>query len=163
MPVILTACSIKIQLIRRYGIFYQPAIAQKFGLLPTAVSLKETRITKKDFFRSSGLHTQHVHDLYAPDSNLHMAYPTHDNDAWYRSTPGVFTSENILGDATWVGGDAGNPTAAILVLQVGVCGKCSLLTGFGNNLPSGTPFQKITLCNDITYDGNKTALLKFIQ
>ncbi len=113
--------------------------------------------------RSSGLHTQHVHDLYAPDSNLHMAYPTHDNDAWYRSTPGVFTSENILGDATWVGGDAGNSTAAILVRQVGVCGKCSLLTGFGNNLPSGTPFQQITLCNDRTYDSNKTALLKFIQ
>jgi hypothetical protein len=98
--------------------------------------VQNTPAKKGWVLRNQGLHTQHIHTLYTPDPDLHLAYPTHDNDAWFRISPGIWRSESSLGDASWTSGDAGNPTAALLARQTGPCSDrcyCGEVVQFENN------------------------------
>jgi hypothetical protein len=115
--------------------------------------------------RNYGLHTQYLNNVSAADSpDLHVAYPTHDNSAWFRTTPGTFDHEDQLGDASWVAGDTGANDAALLSRQSGPCGipsRCNELTGFGSNLPSGAPLQGFVMTNDASFNG--PGFFSFIQ
>ena len=157
----------------------QPQFANRlhsdiWDLLPTADGsamwiatdggVYQTKLGKPGWaLRSSGLHTHHIHDLYysQPDKGyLFEAYPTHDNNAWFLTKSG-WDHESSLGDASWVAGDAAVPVAAVLARQTGKSPCTTMLTGFGQNLPSGTPLQCITLSNDPTFDG--PLFFRFIQ
>jgi hypothetical protein len=108
--------------------------------------------------RVFGLHTHHIHTLFAPDNpDFHLAYATHDNDAWFRDNTSHWLNEGSLGDASWTAGDAGNPVAGVLVRRTGRCEtdpcQCCVITGFGSNLPIGMPSSCATLNNDQSLDG----------
>ena len=112
--------------------------------------VQNTPATTGWVLRNEGLHTQHIHTLYTPDPDLHVAYPTHDNDAWFRVSAGTWQSESGLGDASWTSGDPGNPSAALLARQSGPCkNHCNC----GEVVEFGTNGQSSVKCALINQDG----------
>jgi len=119
---------------------------------------QNTPLTQGWVTRNYGLHTQYVQHLFVEDtaSDLHAAYATHDNNAWFRTAPGTWDHETSLGDASWVAGDSGVGSAAVLARQRGPCNSpssCNLLSGFGTNLLSGSPLQGFVINNDSSFNG----------
>ncbi len=91
---------------------------------------------------NAGLHTHNIHALAVVPANPSLiAYATQDNDGWWRKPDGSWEHENTLGDCDWAAGDAGVPIA----LLVRDLNALSVLTGFGNPLPSGAPVQALTV------------------
>lgn len=110
-----------------------------------------------------GLHTHHVHTLVTiPVGHVNrpkLAYPTSDNDHWWRDSSAyaapaaAWQGVAQLGDVNWSAADAGNPGFALLVrTSPGFAG----ITSFGHPPPTGANFtdgQRITINNDATFDG----------
>jgi hypothetical protein len=96
---------------------------------------------------NDGLHTHHVHDLTAIEVDAthrsKLAYPTQDNDGWYRDSSLLggpapsWLSTNSLGDASWTVG-AGDPGIAIIARRLGF----AALVVFGDPLPPGANFTE---------------------
>lgn len=120
--------------------------------------------------RNDGLHTHHVHTLTVLSTNdvsrPRLAYPTTDNDAWFRDStpivlpPAQWQHNSSLGDANWSAGDAANPALTLFVRNP----RQAVLTAFGETPPAGADVHEgrlVTLNNDTTFDG--PLFLQFIQ
>lgn len=112
---------------------------------------------------NDGLHTQHVHMLYAAPLNTAYAYPTTDNAAWYAGLSGNWKHDST-GDSNFVVGDEGaSPLYAFVERQPGF----DTLTGFDQAVPdldqSGTTTEVTGIVKsvDTTFDGPLT--FNFIQ
>jgi hypothetical protein len=108
--------------------------------------------------RNQGLHTQHVHMLYAAPLNTGYAYPTSDNAAWFKGFTGDWQHDTV-GDSNWVVGDINtHPLFAYLARNP----SCSTLTGFDDNVPdadmanAGTSVSSVRRSADMSFDGPLT-------
>jgi hypothetical protein len=111
--------------------------------------VQNTLVAKGWIARNQGLHTQHVHELYTPEPDLHLSSVTHDNDGWFRVSPGTWQTTAELGDATWLSGDPGNPVSALFARRNGACANhcsCGQLVQFGTTTLTPT-------CDLINQDG----------
>jgi hypothetical protein len=112
--------------------------------------------------RNDGLHTHHVHMLYAAPLNTAYAYPTTDNSAWFAGFSGDWAHDST-GDSNYAVGDVGSyPLFAFVERQPGV----DTLTGFDDNVPDLDVAQSpvifgVTKAADTSFDGPLT--FNFIQ
>ncbi len=113
---------------------------------------------------NDALHTHHAHTITILPVNdvtrSRLAYPTTDNDGWFRDVRGDWQHVNTLGDANWSAGDAGNPALALIVRQP----ELAVMTAFGETPPAGANVhegQAIVLNNGSGFDG--PLFLQFIQ
>jgi hypothetical protein len=108
--------------------------------------------------RNQGLHTQHVHMLYAAPLGTAYAYPTSDNAAWFKGFTGDWQHDNV-GDSNWVVGDINtHPLFAYVARNP----QCNTLTGFDDKVPDldianpGTAVADNSLAADKSLDGPLT-------
>jgi hypothetical protein len=114
--------------------------------------------------QNQGLHTHHAHTLTVASGSrvgrARLAYSTADNDAWVFSSSSSWQTPNVFGDANWTDGDAANGAAAILSRNKEV----PWLTGFGHNLPNGSPWRQFVINTDQSFEsGPFRYILQFIQ
>jgi hypothetical protein len=108
--------------------------------------------------RNQGLHTHHVHMLYAAPLGAAYAYPTTDNAAWFKGFTGDWQHDSV-GDSNWVVGDINtHPLFAYAARNP----SSSTLTGFDDNVPDadlqnvGTTVSNVQRAADQGFDGPLT-------
>jgi hypothetical protein len=111
---------------------------------------------------NDGLHTHHAHTLTVLPAGTgkrpKLAYPTADNDGWYRGTSDLgspapaWRNNASLGDANWTAGDAGSPSIAVIARRI----DDAALVAFGETPPPGSHFTEgatLAIQNDSSFDG----------